>query len=274
MLPGVDGFVWDVGHIVFIGAFFTVLTVLAGAVSWSVAAAARDVRMQRIPVLRWEAVFGGLPPAARLCRHTLAGVIDRRVCDRSFTCGSCPDHPALAARPIRWGLAHSPVAGVEVASDRSYHRGHTWARREADGDWSIGLDELAERVLGTPDELRLPPVGTRLAANGVAWSARCGRDAVRVLSPVEGEVTATGSRGQGWYLKVRPLPEGPDTRHLLVGVEARAWMASEVQRLLVALRDPAIGPTLADGGRLAAKLPVAAPAADWQALRGLLLLNP
>jgi hypothetical protein len=274
MFPGVDGFAWDVGHIVFIGAFLTVLTVLAGAVGWSVAAAARDVRRQCVPALRWEAAFGGLPPAARVCRHTLAGVIDRQVCARSFTCGSCPDHAVLAARPIRWGLAHSPLAGVEVAPDRLYHRGHTWARREADGAWSIGLDELAERVLGTPDEVLLPPVGARLAANGVAWSARCGRDAVRVLSPLDGEVTATGSRGLGWYLKVRPSPGGPDTRHLLSGDEARAWAAGEVQRLLVALRDPAIGPALADGGRLAADLPAAAPAADWQALRGQVLLNP
>jgi len=274
MLPGVDGFVWDVGHIVFLGAFFTVLTVIFGAASWSLATAACDVRRQRVPALRWQAVFGDLPSAARVCRHTLSGTIDRRVCARSFTCGSCPDHGVLAARPGRWGLSHSPVAGIEVAPDRLYHRGHAWARREPDGTWAIGLDELAERVLGTPDEIRLPPPGARLAANSVAWSARCGRDELRVLSPVDGEVVATGSRAQGWYLKARPLPGGPDTRHLLAGDEARSWMASEVQRVLVALRDPAIGPALADGGRLGKDLSGAAPAADWQALRGQVLLNP
>ena len=274
MLPGVDGFVWDVGHIVFLGAFFTVLTVIFVAASWSLATAARDVRGQRVPALRWQAVFAELPPAARVCRHTLSGVIDRRVCARAFWCGSCPDHGTLARRPGRWGLERAPFAGIEVAADRLYHRGHAWVRREADGTWSIGLDELAERVLGRADGLRLPPPGTRLAANGVAWTVRCGRDEVHVLSPIAGEVVAAAGGGEGWYVKVRPLSGEPATDHLLAGAEARAWMANEVPRLLVALRDPALGAALADGGRLAADLPRSAPAADWQHLRGLVLLNP
>jgi hypothetical protein len=274
MLPGVDGFVWDTGHVVFLGAFFTVVAVLLGTVAWSAAAAARDVRAGRAAALRWHAVFADLPAAARACRHALSGAVERRVCCRSFACGECPDHATLAARPGRWGLAHRPVAGIDVAADRLYSRGHAWTRPEPDGRWSIGLDEIAARVIGTPDEILLPAPGTRLTAGGVAWRVRCGHDEIAVLSPIAGEVVATGAREAGWYLRVRPAPGGPDTRHLLRGDEARAWNAVEVQRVLLAMRDPALGASLADGGQLAPDLPAAAPGVDWQALRGQVLLNP
>jgi len=273
MLPGVDGFAWDLGHIVFLGAFFTVLLVILATISWSLARTARDLREERVAALRWHGAFASLPRADRACRHALAGAVDRRVCANGFACGTCPDHETLAALPARQVPADA-ACGVELPGDRLYHRGHAWARREEDGTWTVGPDELAERILGAGAALALPPVGARLAANGVAWVARCGRDEVHVLAPIDGEVVATGGRDQGWYVRVRPPEGGPDTRHLLCGDEARAWMAREVQRLLLALREPAIGAALADGGCLAGDLPRSAPAADWQALRGRVLLDP
>ena len=50
--------------------------------------------------------------------------------------------------------------------DLNYHRGHTWVREEKDGLLTIGLDEFASRCLGDLDEVILPPVGTKLVANG------------------------------------------------------------------------------------------------------------
>lgn len=274
MFPGVDGFAWDTGHVVFLGAFFTVVAVLAGTVAGSAVAAARDVRTGRCAAQRWQAVFSGLPAPARACRHALSGAAERRRCSRAFACGSCPDHQVLAARPVRWGLACRPVAGIDVAADRLYHRGHAWTRPESDGTWSIGLDELAHRVIGTPDEVRLPRPGTRLTSSGVAWRFRCGRDEIAVLSPIDGEVVATGARETGWYLRVRPAPGGPATAHLLRGDEARAWNAVEVQRVLLAMHEPVLGAAPVGSDRLAADLPASVPGQDWQALRGQVLLSP
>jgi glycine cleavage system H lipoate-binding protein len=163
---------------------------------------------------------------------------------------------------------------LQTPRDCLFHRGHAWARREADGTVTVGLDELAERVLGEVDAMLLPAVGTKLEVNGVAWTARIGRDEVRILAPAGGEVIAQGGRDRGWYLRMRPVAAETSTRHLLAGNEARAWMGHELARLVAAMHGPEVGAALADGGHLVGDLRRATPGADWDALRGLVLLNP
>jgi hypothetical protein len=275
MFPGVDGFRWDAGHVVFLGAFFGVLLVVLTTLLRIGLRSLRDAMPARVERLRWRADFSDLPGARRRCRHELTGEIASRACPNEFDCRGCDRHPDFVAKQPAGDLGDGvrEIAGLRIPLDRYYHRGHAWAKPQADGTWTIGLDELARAAIGYPDLVELPAPGTHIAVNTPAWSERKSGDRLRVLSPVDAEVVETDGGNNGWRLRVK-LDPGFRPTHLLAGADAVAWFRAEFDRLQRALGDPALGTALADGGVLADDLEAACPGADWQAARGLLLLEP
>lgn len=275
MFPGVDGFAWDAGHIIFLGAFFAVLAVIAATLVRTAMRAVRDDKPARAEAIRWHEDFSELPAGERRCRHELAGEIASRQCPNEFDCRHCAKHPEFVAQfgaPAP-SAAVEEIAGLRLPLDRLYHRGHTWAKPEQDGTYTVGLDELGEAVVSRPDVIELPAPGARVRTNGTAWTARKGPDTLRFLSPLDGVVLETNGGEDGWRLRVKPEP-GSKTTHLLVGKEAVAWFRSEFQRLQEMLGDRTIGAALADGGVLVQDLDAACPTADWDAVRGSLFLEP
>ncbi len=262
---------WSAGHIVFLGAFFLVLLVVAATVTMSLFRAWRRNRTANIDSLRWQEEFHDLPTSEKHCRHEFTGEFRERVCANSFDCRACQTHGKLAAPGIRAHAADEDQYGLSIPVGRLYHRGHTWVRPEGDGVYTIGLDDLGARMIGTPDSMRLPVIGARLTANGPGWWAtRSGID-VRVLSPIDGEVTAVGSASDDWILKVRN--DRADLRHLLEPREAGPWLLREMERLQLAMTGDGMAPALADGGVPCEDLPKACPNANWTAVWGRMFLE-
>ena len=276
MFPGVDGFRWDAGHLIFLGAFFSVAIVIAITLTMAFIRSVRDRAPDREQAIRWHLDFTELPVEDRRCRHELTGEVRGRQCPNEFDCRSCQDHPKFVRAqhpvgPMAEVELHSVVCGMPVPLDRLYHRGHTWAKAEADGTFTIGLDELGSRLVGAAGSLDLPQPGSPVFVNGTAWRVRKDDDSFRVLSPVSGEVLASARGEHGWFLKVRP-EKGFRTDHLLKGTEVSAWMTKEIERLQIAL---GVGPqpALADGGTLVKDLTGEYPDFDWSNARARMFLN-
>ncbi len=93
---GTMDFIWTAGHIVFLGAFYTVLAVVghhAGECGPALApGAARRARLERI---RWHSEFHDLPAGDRVCRHVLTGELESRECPHAFDCRECETHAKL-----------------------------------------------------------------------------------------------------------------------------------------------------------------------------------
>ncbi|MBS1858144.1 MAG: glycine cleavage system protein H [Acidobacteria bacterium] len=259
MFPGVDGFHWTFGHVVFLGLFFAVALTIFTTVVRAVWRSVEDFRSRRATAICWDLEFAGMPEAERCCRHELAGRVAERTCPNSFDCRRCAEYEKFAALP-----ASSPATsfGLDYPAGRLYHRGHTWVRPESDGTYTIGLDDLASHLVGKPDSVELPEPGAAIDANGTAWTLRKGRNEVRVRAPIDGTVVETGGADRGWYLRVRPEGE-PNLRHLLQGPEVTAWLSKELERLQIQLGAPDAAPSLADGGILMDGLMDAMPQADW-----------
>jgi glycine cleavage system H lipoate-binding protein len=277
MIPGVYEFSWSAGHIVFLGVFYSVLIIIASTVVIALLRSLRTAREGRVDALRWHVDFEDLSPEARRCRHELSGEVRSRECEKGFDCRHCEGHPQfLAARPEGWEPVESSegsrVGGFLLPGDRSYHRGHTWVRREEDEKLTIGLDDLGAHLVGKPDQLTLPELGRRLSVNGTAWELRKNDAIIRVLSPVEGIVEAHGSPDDDWLLKVVPTDDNLD--HLLSAGEARGWMLREVERLHLSLNTGLAGGTLADGGVPVDDLSAAIPREDFDQVCGLMFLQP
>jgi glycine cleavage system H protein len=251
-------------HVIFLGLFYTVLAVIGVTLTLSLARAARDFRTRRVEALSWQATFPDLPARERACRHEFTGEFKHRTCDRAFDCRQCQQHAALIAkRP----------AGAEDVPARYYHRGHAWAQPEPDGTVTIGLDPIGESLAANSDAIELPPAGAHIQVNGAAWHMRKRGANLRILSPVDGEVIATGSPAEGWYLKVRPDGGQFDARHLLRGAEIHPWVTREIERLHATMLPAGQLPTMADGGAPVADLAEAIPDNDWEALCGEIFLQ-
>jgi hypothetical protein len=274
MFPNVYGFHWTAGHLVFLGLFFVVVLTTAVTVALAWWRSIRDFRAKKLESIRWHAEFHDLASRDRACRHEFTGEFLHRTCDRAFDCRGCAMHAQLTAGAQPAAEQDVHPFGLSFPSDRLYHRGHTWVREERDGTLTVGLDDFAQHLLGTPDTVRLPHRGAKLAANGAAWSMRRGGIEVRVLAPVDGEVIAAGGPGAEFYLKLKPNAAHADTRHLLRGAEISPWLSRELERLQLLLTTSAGMPALADGGVLVDDLPKNCPDADWDNVWGHLFLEP
>jgi hypothetical protein len=245
-------------NVIFLGAFVGVVVVILGAVVVAVLRARRDLRAGKAEAIRWAEDFNSLLVADRACRHELTGEVAQRVCPNGFDCRVCETHPQIVARGVPLAPSRE-IVGIELPGELLYHRGHTWVHPEEDGTVTVGLDDFASRLMGLPDRVVLPARGASLEVNGTGWIAvRDGSD-VRVLSPVDGEVVATGGPSEAWYLRVRPPGGALDDRHLLRGGEVGAWMAREIDRLQSLIGNGSVGPSLADGGVLVTDLTAAIP---------------
>ena len=260
MFPGVDGFHWTVGHVVFLCLFFAVaLTVLTtvGSAAWRTA---KDFRDRKATDLCWESDFAELPEADRRCRHELAGRVVSRTCDNQFDCRHCENYSHFAALPA---TGHATDLGLDYPEDRLYHRGHTWVKVQQDGTVDVGLDTLADHVIGQPDAIQLPRIGEELDVNQIAWRVKKNGKNILVRAPLEGTIVGVSGNST---LRMRPrldVQNPANLRHLLRGPEVHGWVSRELERLQIQLRTAGAQPSLADGGVLVDGLMDALPDADW-----------
>lgn len=263
MFPGIDGFHWTAGHIIFLALFFAVALTILATLTSAVLRTVRDFRSHHAFDLCWKSDFAELPEKERRCRHELAGRVGSRTCDNAFDCRRCSKYAEFAALPAR-EMGHE--LAVPYSTDRFYHRGHTWIKPEEDGTLTIGLDELADRLVGQPDSVSMPEIGGELEINQTAWRMKKNGQEICVRAPIEGTVLAVGGPKEDWYLKIRPRFDAgsPDAlRHLLRGPEVHGWLSRELDRLQLQLHSSNFAPTLADGGVLMPGLMDALPKADW-----------
>jgi glycine cleavage system H lipoate-binding protein len=141
-----------------------------------------------------------------------------------------------------------------VPPDVHLHPGHTWARLEADGLVSVGLDDFAHKLVGSA-EVQLPAVGTRVAQGDAAAEIGDADETVGVVSPVDGTVVAVNPRagaledpyGAGWLFKGRSHRLAANLRQLLHGAAAQR-LVDEAGDALALRVSPELGHVLQDGG--------------------------
>lgn len=263
MFPGIDGFHWAFGHILFLSLFFAVTLTIITTVASAVVRTARDFRTHRAIDFCWHSIFAELPVSDRRCRHELAGRVISRTCDNAFNCRECGKYSQFAVLPATGNLNS---LGLDYPGDRYYHRGHTWVKPEEDGTVTIGLDQLATHVIGTPEVVDVPNIGDEIETNQTVWRIRKNGHQIQARAPIEGTVVGV-IRDEGWSLKVRPrldINDPKTLRHLLRGPEVHGWISREMERLQLQLRAPNSPPALADGGVLVLDVMDAVPGADWE----------
>jgi glycine cleavage system H lipoate-binding protein len=189
----------------------------------------------------------------------------------------------LLNTPVRSVRQRAPLRAGPAAASRwfdlpdhvYYHPGHTWAMVQPDGVVTVGLDDFAQKMIGQPDALRLPGVGTRVAQGGPGLRVESGSKSVELLSPIGGVVIDRNEEavaspglinrdpyGAGWLMKLRSPEIKANVKNLLSGGFAHAWMIATEQSLRHRMaRD--LGPVMQDGGLIVAGIARALDPEHW-----------
>ncbi|HET6437784.1 MAG TPA: glycine cleavage system protein H [Anaeromyxobacter sp.] len=178
----------------------------------------------------------------------------------------------VAARAI--GRTEAPRAGgwFELPVGLHLHPGHTWARVEADGLVTVGVDDFAAKLLG-PLPLRIPAVGDRLFQGEAAAVASDGARSAGLVAPVDGTVVAVNepSRahqdpyGSGWLFRLQAPRLTANLRQLLSGAAAHRLL-EDASEALARRGNPELGAVLQDGGAPISGFARALAGDGWDAL--------
>jgi glycine cleavage system H protein len=179
--------------------------------------------------------------------------------------------------PVRTGIDADLLK--EVPRDVFLAPGHTWLQLERSGGVRLGSDRFPLTALGGVDRLDVVPEGTRVRQGDVLAHLGLGRRELRLLSPVEGTVTAVNRsllakpddlhadpyKG-GWFCSIRPERLATALKRMVIAEETEEWMRSELRRLRDILSSSREGEltALADGGAPVQGLASCLEQEEWQ----------
>jgi glycine cleavage system H lipoate-binding protein len=188
--------------------------------------------------------------------------------------------PARAAATAAAVALPRPAAGwFFVPPGVHLHPGHTWARLEADGLVSVGLDDFAHKLVG-PAHVELPTLGAKVSQGEAAAEIGDASETVGVVSPVDGTVVAVNPDagaledpyGAGWLFKVDAPRLAANLRQLFDGPAAQR-LVDDAGAALALRVSPEIGHVLQDGGAPVHGIAKALAGDDWAELARAFLLT-
>ncbi|MBP1634850.1 MAG: glycine cleavage H-protein [Acidobacteria bacterium] len=170
--------------------------------------------------------------------------------------------PAVAtARAAAPAWADQLAGFFRLPAALFYHPGHAWARLEGAGVVTIGMDDFAQRLIGSIDALRLPEPGAELTQSQPAFAVVSGGKTIPMLAPVGGTVVDVNRAAaaaphavkqspyeRGWLLKVRSPQLAAHVKALMTGDLARRWMDTVWEQLGVEAAGAELGAVYLDGG--------------------------
>lgn len=165
-------------------------------------------------------------------------------------------------KPTVKKIKTSLVDWFSMAESYYYHQGHSWAAPENKNTLRVGMDDFAQKLVGKAAHLELPKIGDNLEQGEFGWKLMIDTKAIRMLSPVSGEVVDVNQKvldnpdlinrepyKNGWLFKVKTQKLQSTLKNLLSGKLAKAWMEDTVDRVGGSLTAHG-GLVMQDGGQM------------------------
>jgi glycine cleavage system H lipoate-binding protein len=247
--------------------------------------AVKDTRKKEATT--WVKEFKKLPAHQRKCRYMATGEVAYKICPNAFRCGDCSYDQMMQDRipPVVIPQTLKKVAGYVKPDDYYFHRGHSWTHMEYGGRIRVGMDDFAQRLVGSLTGIELPQVGEKILQGSTGWTIERDSRKAKLLSPMDGIITAVNVEveknpalinqdpyGRGWIYIIEPLNLRKNLKDLLYGDDAQAWMEDEASRLLKRT-ETEIGATAADGGRPVSDIFGSLEGEEWTTFIGEFLLT-
>ncbi len=133
---------------------------------------------------------------------------------------------------------------ISVPPSLFFHYGHTWIKFSSPTKARVGLDDLAQRILGRIEGLRFPKIGERIQQGAPLFMVRVGSHRIFLPAPSDGVVTQVNMDllihpeslhaspfDAGWVCEIRPENISRNIRELLSSEEAVRWEVRELNKL-------------------------------------------
>lgn len=140
-----------------------------------------------------------------------------------------------------WARGLRDAGGVRWRSGLLYAPGHVWLRPRRGGRLTLGIDDLAQRILAGHPRIELPRPGRSVRVGEPIVEIAVDGRTVEIGAPNAGTVLAVNPRlglhpelihsdpyGHGWL--VRMQASGKPQASLLSHEASRRWLASETRR--------------------------------------------
>ncbi len=168
--------------------------------------------------------------------------------------------------------------------DRVYYApGHTWLRRTGRRRLTVGLDDLAQRLVPGPNGVNLPAPGQVVREGDPIGEIRNASRHAAIVAPVSGTVTAVNDAvrrdptllhrdpyERGWLFAI--VPDDARFERLPTGEAARTWIRTEGARLS-RFFEMELGAAAADGGEFIMPPPSLLRDEQWARLTREFLAN-
>jgi len=230
----------------------------------------------------WKDRMRELPLSRRLCLHHMKGRIDLRTCTNDYNCINCEFdqyfQDQYSVHAVLKPVDLLDAGGFKIPQGYYFHKGHLWAKVEAGSEVRIGVDDFTLKLLGLPDKIETPLVGKQVRQGQGKVVFTRGANAVALLSPVSGVVTAVNNKlrsresctitapyTDGWVMRVHATELRKDIKNLRIGSEEKQILTDEIN-LLYRLIQEVDQPLAADGGLLGNDLFGKLPQLGWERL--------
>lgn len=104
----------------------------------------------------------------------------------------------------------------QIPSELKYAQSHEWVRSEGNGEYTVGISEHAQELLGDMVFVDLPEVGREVNAGEDCAVAESVKAASDIYSPLSGEIIAVNEEldgspelvnsapyGEGWLFRIK-----------------------------------------------------------------------
>jgi len=122
-----------------------------------------------------------------------------------------------------------------ILRELKYATSHTWVRDEGDGEYTVGLTDHAQEMLGDLVSVELPEVGANVSAGDNCAVVESVKAASDTYTPISGDIVAVNEAlsgspelvnadpyGDGWLFRVK----ASDANELPGLLDADAYLAS------------------------------------------------
>lgn len=152
--------------------------------------------------------------------------------------------PARAGMEVVRRAMASVAQWFSIPEDLYYHQGHSWVMPQGAELVKVGVDDFAQRLVGSTNKISLPKIGSRIEQGDVGWKLGIDAKTIDMLSPVTGDVVAVNKNivknpalinqdpyGKGWLMMVKPDNQRATVKNLLTGKLATAWIEKTADTL-------------------------------------------
>ncbi|MEE4311684.1 MAG: response regulator [candidate division KSB1 bacterium] len=121
--------------------------------------------------------------------------------------------------------------------------GHTWVRIDLNGLVRVGMDDFAQKILGTFDEVTLPEKGVKVKKGDILFSVKQGSRRLDFPAPLSGKVTTPNSTltdhveymnlkpyELGWICNIEPANLNDDLQAFKIGADTVEWYQKEIDK--------------------------------------------